>query len=224
MELDFTQLTNGNIDRSGGDPAWVGDGILDKMLEVMNANIQVEYEKGRLTGPDYAATYLGMFQAALSESNKFLLNKDSVSAQVEGQEIDNAISENQLAENSEKWALQKKILGNQLDMSTVDLNYKEPNSKKDLELKDKQLESANADIAFNESKKTIMENTRKDNIRTKAAEQFAEFMKYISAANVVPGATDFQNMRDLVTAMNDGIANPDAKATLTSSGADYVKP
>ena len=86
------------------------------------------------------------------------------------------------------------------------------------------IESANADVAFNESKKTIMEQTRKDNIRSKAAEQFAEFMKYISAANVVPGPTDFANMRGLITAMNTGIANPDAIATLSTSGADYVKP
>ena len=69
-----------------------------------------------------------------------------------------------------------------------------------------------------------MEQTRNDNIRSKAAEQFAEFMKYISAANVVPGANDFANMRKLITAMNDGIANPNIVATITTSGADYIKP
>ena len=49
-------------------------------------------------------------------------------------------------------------------------------------------------------------------------------MKYISAANVVPGPTDFANMRALITAMNNGIANPDNVATIATSGADYVKP
>jgi hypothetical protein len=104
-------------------------------------------------------------------------------------------------------------------MSNVDVSYKAQNAAKDLEIKTKQVESATADIAFNTSKKTIMEQTRKDNIRSKAAEQFAEFMKYISAANVVPGPTDFQNMRGLITAMNNGISNPDSIATLTTSGA-----
>ena len=69
-----------------------------------------------------------------------------------------------------------------------------------------------------------MEQTRKDNIRSKAAEQFAEFIKYLSAANVVPGANDFANMRALINAMNDGILNPDASATITTVGDNYVKP
>lgn len=106
----------------------------------------------------------------------------------------------------------------------MDVAYKEQNTLRDLEIRDKQIESAGADIAFNESKKIIMEQTRKDNVRSKAAEQFAEFIKYLSAANVVPGANDFANMRALINAMNNGISNPDAVATITTSGADYVKP
>ena len=109
-------------------------------------------------------------------------------------------------------------------MSNVDVAYKEQNVLRDLEIRDKQIESASADIEFNVSKKLIMEQTRNDNIRSKAAEQFAEFIKYLSAANVVPGANDFANMRKLITAMNDGIANPNAVATITTSGSDYVKP
>ena len=109
-------------------------------------------------------------------------------------------------------------------MSDIDVAYKEPNVLRDLEIRDKQIESATADIAFNESKKLIMEQTRKDNIRSKSAEQFAEFIKYLSAANVVPGANDFVNMRALINAMNEGIANPDVAATITTSGPDFVQP
>ena len=194
------------------------------MLKVINSNIKIQYDEGRLKGTEYAEVYLGAMQSALSESIKFLLNKDLIEKQIEGMDVKTAIDEVQLAENSEKWAIQKKVLENQLEMSNVDVAYKEQSLLKDLEIRDKQIESANADVAFNESKKTIMEQTRKDNIRSKAAEQFAEFMKYISAANVVPGPTDFANMRGLITAMNTGIANPDAIATLSTSGADYVKP
>ena len=160
----------------------------------------------------------------LSQAVKFVMSKASVEKQLEAQDVNIAINEVQLAESTEKWGIQKKILENQLEMSNVDVNYKEQNVLRDLEIRDKQIESAGADIAFNESKKTIMEQTRKDNIRSKAAEQFAEFMKYISAANVVPGPTDFANMRALITAMNSGIANPDTVATISTGGADYVKP
>lgn len=223
-EIEFEKLSNGSVALVDGQYMWTGDGVLDKLIHVVDRNIQVQFDTGRLKGPEYAQVYLGAMQSAISESMKFLLNKGIIEKQIEGQDIKNAIDEVLLAENSEKWALQRKVLDNQVEMSNIDLAYKEPNTIKDLEIKDKQIESASADIAFNESKKTIMEQTRKDNIRSKSAEQFAEFMKYISAANVVPGPTDFKNMRDLITAMNDSVANPDIVATITTSGADFVKP
>lgn len=225
IEIDFEALSNGAVNSvDASNVHWDGDGILDKMLKVINSNIKIQYDEGRLKGTEYADVYLGAMQVALSESIKFLLNKDLIEKQIEGMDVKTAIDEVQLAESSEKWAIQKQVLENQLEMSNIDVSYKEQSLIKDLEIRDKQIESASADVAFNESKKTIMEQTRKDNIRSKAAEQFAEFMKYISAANVVPGPTDFANMRNLITAMNTGIANPDAIATLSTSGADYVKP
>lgn len=224
LEINFEDFSNGYIDTSGADPVWTGDGVFDNLMEAINGNIQVQFDSGRIKGAEYANVYLGAMQTAISEGMKYTLNKKSIEKQLENQDVQTAISEVQLAENSEKWQLQKGVLQNQLDMSTIDLAYKEQNVLKDLEIRDKQVESAAADIAFNESKKIIMEYTRNDNIRSKAAEQFAEFMKYISAANVVPGANDFKNMRLLVTAMNNGIADPTATAAITTSGSDYVSP
>lgn len=221
----FEDFSNGNIVVT--DPVtsvWEGTGVFDQLMMAVNGNIKAQYDSGRIKGNDYANVYLGALQSAMGEAMKFVLNKQLLEKQVEAQDVQIAIGEVQLAENSEKWALQKQVLENQLAMSNVDVTYKEQNVIKDLAIRDKQIESATADIAFNTSKRTIMEYTRKDNIRAKAAEQFAEFMKYISAANVVPGPTDFSNMRALITAMNNGIANPDNVATITTSGADYVKP
>ncbi len=220
IEIDLNDFSNG----SALTGEWIGTGVFDAIIQAINGNIKVQFDEGRIKGSDYANVYLNGMQAAVSESMKFLLSKKSIEKQLELQDIQIAINEVQLAENSEKWALQKQVLENQLEMSNVDVANKAAHAAKDLTIKDKQIESATADIAFNISKKTIMEQTRKDNIRSKAAEQFAEFMKYISAANVVPGPTDFANMRALITAMNNGIANPDNVAVITSSGADYVKP
>ena len=220
LDVSFEDFSNGSII---GD-AWQGTGVFDKLMVAINANVELQFDSGRLTGSEYAEVYLGSMQSAISESMKFLLNKKSIEKALELQDIQIAINEVQLAESSEKWSIQKAVLENQLEMSDIDVAYKEQNVLRDLEIRDKQIESATADIAFNESKKTIMEQTRKDNIRSKAAEQFAEFMKYISAANVVPGPTDFANMRGLITAMNSGIANPDTVATISTSGADFVKP
>lgn len=220
IELDLNDFSNGAV--VNGE--WVGTGVFDEIMHAVNGNVQLQYDQGRIKSQDYANAYINSLQTAITEAMKYTLNRKSVEKQLELQDINIAINEVQLAENSEKWALQKQVLGNQLAMSNIDVSFKAQNAQKDLDIKSKQIESATADIAFNTSKKLIMENTRKDNIRSKAAEQFAEFMKYLSAANVVPGGNDFINMRALINAMNNGIANPDTVATITTSGADYVKP
>ena len=225
FQIDINDFSNGQIDNTNPqDPKWEGTGIFDVIIKAANENIKIQHKTSRITGAEYAEVYLGTMQSAISEAMKFILNKKTIEKGLEAQDVSIAISEVQLAENTEKWALQRKVLENQLAMSNIDVAYKEPNVLRDLEIRDKQIESATADIAFNESKKLIMEQTRKDNIRSKAAEQFGEFIKYLSAANVVPGSNDFVNMRALINAMNNGIINPDVYATITTSGSDYVKP
>ena len=225
FQIDITDFSNGQIDTTNPqDPSWEGTGIFDVIIKAANENIKIQHKTSRITGAEYAEVYLGTMQSAISEAMKFILNKKTIEKGLEAQDVSIAISEVQLAENTEKWALQRKVLENQLSMSNIDVAYKEPNVLRDLEIRDKQIESATADIAFNESKKIIMEQTRKDNIRSKAAEQFGEFIKYLSAANVVPGSNDFVNMRALINAMNNGIIDPDVYATITTSGSDYVKP
>ena len=225
FQIDIKDFSNGQIDSTNAqEPKWEGTGVFDVIIKAANENIKIQHKTSRITGAEYAEVYLGTMQSAISEAMKFILNKKTIEKGLEAQDVSIAISEVQLAENTEKWALQRKVLENQLAMSNIDVAYKEPNVLRDLEIRDKQIESATADIAFNESKKLIMEQTRKDNIRSKAAEQFAEFIKYLSAANVVPGAKDFINMRALINAMNDGILNPDISATITTSGSYYVKP
>ena len=225
FQIDIADFSNGQIDNTNPqDPKWEGTGIFDVIIKAANENIKIQHKTSRITGAEYAEVYLGTMQSAISEAMKFILNKKTIEKGLEAQDVSIAISEVQLAENTEKWALQRKVLENQLAMSNIDVAYKEPNVLRDLEIRDKQIESATADIAFNESKKIIMEQTRKDNIRSKAAEQFGEFIKYLSAANVVPGSNDFVNMRALINAMNNGIINPDVYATITTSGSDFVKP
>ena len=231
MELNFEEFSNGSINTTNPEqPEWEGTGIFDELMKAINGNIKVQFDSGRIKGTEYAEVYLGSIQTAMSEAMKFMLNKQTIEKGLEAQDVSIAISEVQLAESTEKWALQRKVLENQLEMSNIDVAYKEPSVIRDLEIRDKQIESATADIAFNESKKTIMEQTRKDNIRSKAAEQFAEFIKYLSAASVVPGGQDFKNMRALINAMNDAIDNPDVKATIVNTTGtvdttkDYVKP
>ncbi len=116
------------------------------------------------------------------------------------------------------------LLENQVAMSNIDKDNKYANVVADLAQKTKMLEQVQADIDFNTSKKLIMESTRKDNIRIKATEQYAEFLKYISAADVVPAKGHFDNIVGLVTSINTGISDPDEAYTMIAvSGADTEK-
>ena len=229
--IDINDFSNGSINVTNPNlPVWQGTGVFDDIMEAVNGNIKVQYDTGRITGAEYAHVYLGAMQAAISEAMRFVMTKPSIEKDIEAKDVQIALNETQLTEATEKWGIQKQVLNNQLTMSNVDTQYKEQNVLRDLEIRDKQIESAAADIAFNESKRTIMEWTRNDNIRSKSAEQFAEFIKYLSAANVVPGQTDFKNMRNLITAMNMGISDPSGTATIIQTTGtadttkDYVKP
>ena len=124
-----------------------------------------------------------------------------------------AESEQVVTERTEKWDKQRNIVDDQVFMSDVDKTNKAKNVALDIHQKELVAEQLIADTEFNIEKKEIMVHTRKDNIRTKAAEQFAEFLKYMSAADAVPAATDFYNLRVLISDMVKGGENPDRPAT-----------
>jgi len=71
-EIELADLTNGAV--VSGE--WVGTGVFDVLMAAVNGNIETQHIKGRLNGPAYADVYLGSMQSVISESIKFLLNKD----------------------------------------------------------------------------------------------------------------------------------------------------
>jgi len=123
---------------------------------------------------------------------------------------DREVKEEQLTEMQEKWNIQKDILENQkLDSDKVTAK-KEEMLQAELDQKAKILEQIDADIEFNTSKRVIMEATRKDNLRTKATEQYGDFLKSIFVADVVPSKGHFDNLIGLVNTINEGIINSSA--------------
>lgn len=53
-----------------------GDGVFDALMEAYSKHIAIEYEKGRITGSEYARAYVELTSAAMSQSVQFLLSKD----------------------------------------------------------------------------------------------------------------------------------------------------
>jgi hypothetical protein len=78
-QIDVVDLTNGSVINQ----EWQGTGIFDTLMDAVNKNIELQYNKGRITGNDYAVAYLGALQSTLQQSVEFLLRRDLTEAQVD---------------------------------------------------------------------------------------------------------------------------------------------
>ena len=181
--------------------------LFNAMYGSVQEKLVVEYNAGRVTDVNYA----GVLASALRD-----VITSSVSATLAA--VDAQIKENNAP-------VQLAMLTSQKNMLAVDEANKAAMVALDLALKQKQIDQAQADIDFNIAKKTIMEWTRKDNVRMQAAREFAELLKYISAAGAVPAETDFANIRILINAINQGVTTENSIGTITDpvSGASWVK-
>lgn len=82
--VDINDFSNGSIDNSNPqDPKWEGTGVFDIIMKAANENIKIQNQASRITGAEYAEVYLGTMQTAISESMRFLLNKDQSTKDLE---------------------------------------------------------------------------------------------------------------------------------------------
>ena len=77
--IDLDSITNGMLVNN----EWVGTGVFDTLIAAVNKNIEIQFNKGRITGSNYADVYLGSMQAVLQQSIEFLLRKDLTEAQID---------------------------------------------------------------------------------------------------------------------------------------------
>ena len=66
-KITIDDLTDGTVG---------GEGAFDKLMTAFNAHIQKQFKENRITGAEYAKTYLGGMQAAMSGAVQFLLGRD----------------------------------------------------------------------------------------------------------------------------------------------------
>ena len=79
ITIDFEDFSNGVVDYTNPAlPEWSGSGVFDKLMHAINGNILVQYESGRIKGPEYAQVYLGSMQTAVVEAMKFMLTKEQI--------------------------------------------------------------------------------------------------------------------------------------------------
>ena len=68
--VKISRLTNAQKNKPNN-----GTGIFDELMEQVNNHIEYQFDKGRLTGPDFAQVYLGSIQSTIAEAIKFLLQE-----------------------------------------------------------------------------------------------------------------------------------------------------
>lgn len=79
ITINFEDFSNGVVDYTNPAlPEWSGSGVFDKLMHAINGNILVQYESGRIKGPEYAQVYLGSMQTAVVEAMKFMLTKEQI--------------------------------------------------------------------------------------------------------------------------------------------------
>lgn len=149
-EINIADLTNGAI----VNQEWQGIGVFDALIAAVNKNIEIQFNKGRITGSNYADVYLGSMQAVLQQSVEFLLRKDLTEAQIDSEMKNIELKTAQLAaeRNKAEAELEKQwgydvtrdvngelVLGNSTGEGKVD---------KDISIAEEQRKAAKAEVVI----------------------------------------------------------------------------
>ena len=82
MAVNLAELTNGNTVVKEVDGlntfTWEGTAVFDVMVRMVNENLKIQYDEGRIKATDYAQAYIGGLQTCLTESMKYIMQKDNL--------------------------------------------------------------------------------------------------------------------------------------------------
>ena len=87
MAINVTELTNGTTVVKEVDglntPTWEGTAIFDVLVRIVNENLKIQYDAGRIKATDYAEAYIAGLQTCITESMKFIKEKDNLNKDIE---------------------------------------------------------------------------------------------------------------------------------------------
>lgn len=113
LNIDFEDFSNGVIDYTNpAAPSWDGTGVFDKLMHAINGNILVQYDSGRIKGPEYAQVYLGSMQTAIVEAMKFMLTKDQIAKDLDLKQAQiEKLADDKLTAAKQRDLYQRQIVG-----------------------------------------------------------------------------------------------------------------
>ena len=82
MAVNLDDLTNGKTVVKEVDGlktyTWEGTAVFDLLVHMVNENLKIQYDAGRIKATDYAQAYIGGLQTCITESMKYILQKDNL--------------------------------------------------------------------------------------------------------------------------------------------------
>ena len=82
MAVKLAELTNGTTVVKEVDGlktyTWEGTAVFDVLVHMVNENLKIQYDEGRIKATDYAQAYIGGLQTCVTESMKYILQKDNL--------------------------------------------------------------------------------------------------------------------------------------------------
>ena len=327
MAIQLTDLTNGSVNKTDPEkPIWEGTAIFDVLVQSVNANIEIQFEAGRITGADYAKAYVNGLQACMNQAMQYLLQKPIIEADLlikdkqvldvtkgielkEAQKVmlvqqtatevqntaikayentvlqkdqhdialkqiekstkevlmltsQNSMIQAQTAEKEAQTAMlvqqtatevqntaikayentvlqkdQHDIALKQIEKSTkeaimltsqnnmIQAQTAEiaPNALKQRSVQDGQVAQMNAEVNYTNSKKTVMEQSRIDNLALEALKAQMTNLATVGAGGLTPSATDFSAANELRKAIYGRARGGDLPEISFTAGSAYTK-
>ena len=82
MAVSLAELTNGSTVVKEVDGlntyTWEGTAVFDILVRMVNENLKIQYDEGRIKATDYAQAYIGGLQTCITESMKYIMQKDNL--------------------------------------------------------------------------------------------------------------------------------------------------
>ena len=82
MAVNISELTNGTTVVREVDGlntyTWEGTAVFDVLVRMVNENLKLQYDAGRIKATDYAEAYIAGLQTCITESMKFIMQKDNL--------------------------------------------------------------------------------------------------------------------------------------------------
>ena len=92
MAVNLAELTNGTTVVRKVDGlntyTWQGTAVFDVLVRMVNENLKIQYDEGRIKATDYAEAYIAGLQTCVTESMNYIMQKDILTRQAENLQKD----------------------------------------------------------------------------------------------------------------------------------------